>query len=79
MVWLITGTAADEKKHLCSRKVGPEWSYLPHCRQVNKESKEAQKTNYDQLHRVRELPEIPANTPVFVNTDGNITTGFQRE
>ena len=58
-----------------TRAFVPEWSYLPEFRQSNKVHKESQKENYDSRHRVRDLPEIPNNTAVFINTGGNVTSG----
>jgi transposase InsO family protein len=72
---LSMGRAIRATLPLTAQNLIPEWSYLQQFRQANKEFKETQKENYDRRHRVRDLPEIPADTPVFVNTNGNVTSG----
>ena len=49
----------------------PMWPYIQEFQQTNKRLKQQQKTNYDRRHRVRDLPEIPNNTGVWVTTDGH--------
>ena len=66
----IRSTLAQTTKTLV-----PEWSYLPEFRQSKEAYKESQKENYDTRHRVRNLPEIPSDTAIFINTSGNVTAG----
>ena len=47
----------------------PGWEYLEAFRRKDKEHKEAQKRNYDTRHRVRDLPELPPGTSVWVTTN----------
>ena len=47
----------------------PQWPYLVDFRHRHQAFKLKQKHNYDQRHRVRDLPAIPDNTEVWV-TDG---------
>ena len=58
-----------------TKTLTPEWPYLEGFRHVNKDFKDSQKRNYDRRHRVHDLPDIPNNTQVFINTDGTVTTG----
>ena len=45
----------------------PDWSYLQEFRDSDKKMKEAQKRNYDSRHRVKDLPALPGNQPVWVD------------
>ena len=56
----------------------PQWSYLPEFRRRNKTFKERQKEDFDRYHRARELPEIPDDTEVLIETDGDTTPGRVR-
>ena len=53
----------------------PDWPYLQEFRRSDEEFKKTQKRNYDRRYRVRDLPDLPSDTAVFVNTNGNVTTG----
>ena len=53
----------------------PNWRHLENFRTLDKKYKPAQKTNYDQRHRVRTLPILPADQPVWVDTRGQQTSG----
>ena len=48
----------------------PQWPYLNEFRKANQEFKQQQKRDFDQRHRVRDLPDIPDNTDVWI-TSGN--------
>lgn len=45
----------------------PDWPYLPSFKDHDRKQKEVQKKNYDQRHRVRDLPLLPDRTPVWVD------------
>ena len=53
----------------------PQWAYLQEFRQANEEFKRKQKADHDQRHRVRDLPEIPDNTAVWITTGGSHNPG----
>ena len=53
----------------------PEWPYLKEFQQADEKFKKQQKTDYDRRHRVRNLPEIPDNTDVWVTTGGHPIAG----
>ena len=52
----------------------PQWHYLPQFKSANKNFKDQQKY-YDDGHRVRNLPDIPDNTNVWITTDGQNSPG----
>ena len=52
-----------------------EWSYLPDFREKDKGDKQKQKANYDQRHRVRDLPELSADESVWVLTQNRTDPG----
>ena len=56
----------------------PQWSYLPEFRELNKAFKEKQKEDFDRHHRTWELPEIPDDTEVLIETEGGPTSGYVR-
>ena len=56
-------------------KLVPNWPYLPDFRQCDDQFKQKQKRDFDHRHRVKELPSLPDNTDVFVETDGQHTSG----
>jgi len=43
-------------------KLTPQWPYLSDFRACNHEFKERQKTDFDQRHRARQLPDLPDDT-----------------
>ncbi len=53
----------------------PQWPYLDEFERCNLVFKENQQRTYDRQHRVRELPDIPENTEVWVNTKGHQIRG----
>ena len=46
----------------------PDWPHLKGFREVDKQYKDHQKQDYERRHRVRSLPELPGETPVWVDT-----------
>ena len=46
----------------------PSWSYLPGFQELNKQFKARQKRGFDRRHRVRELPELPEDTEVWITS-----------
>ena len=46
----------------------PNWEHTQHFRTLDQKYKQAQKENYDRRHRVRNLPELPENQPVWVDS-----------
>ena len=61
----------------------PEWSYLKDFREGEKVYRNNQKRNYDECHRTRSLPDLPDNSPVWVDMPpngqipGNVVTAVQ--
>ena len=53
----------------------PEWTYLPDFREKDQREKQKQKANFDQRHRVRDLPDLSANEPVWVHTQNRTYPG----
>ena len=60
---------------MATHSLVPQWSYLDEFQQANERFKRQQKQDYDRRHRVRDLPEIPDNTDVWVTTGGNPVAG----
>ena len=46
----------------------PTWTFLPEFKRKNREYKDKQKKNYDSRHRVQELPEIPEDSGVWIQS-----------
>ena len=53
----------------------PEWTYLKHFKELDKQQKEKQKRNLDRRHRVQPLPTLPTDTPVWVDTPSGQVPG----
>ena len=53
----------------------PKWSYLKEFQKLNKKFKARQKQDFDQGHRTHELPIIPAETEVWITSDGERRRG----
>jgi len=53
----------------------PNWPYLQDFAEKDRQYKQQQKQNYDKRHRVQSLPDIPNDTQVWVNTQGNQVSG----
>ena len=49
----------------------PQWDYLTEFKTANKKFKDQQKKSFDNSHRVRNLPDIPDNTDVWITTGQN--------
>ena len=54
----------------------PQWDYLTEFKTANKKFKDQQKKNFDDSHRVHNLPDIPDNTDAWITTDGQNTPGM---
>ena len=54
----------------------PQWPYLTEFRHTNDLFKSQQKVNYDKRHRTQPLPDIPDDAEVWINTNGNQSTGY---
>ena len=54
----------------------PQWDYLTEFKTANKKFKDQQKKNFDNSHRVRNLPDIPDHTDVWITTDGQNTSAM---
>lgn len=72
---LLMGRQLRSDLPLTTAKLTPQWPYLSDFRARNQEFKERQKRDFDQRHRVKELPDLPDDTEVFVTTGGRQTTG----
>ena len=53
----------------------PKWSHIANFRSLDEKYKRLQKEHYDQCHRVRMLPSLPEDQPVWVETRGFQTPG----
>ena len=53
----------------------PRWSQIANFRRLDEEYKRLQKNYYDKCHRVRALPSLPEDEPVWVETRGLQTPG----
>ena len=51
----------------------PKWSHIKNFRILDEKYKKSQKEYYDKCHRVRELPPLPEDQPVWVSTRGDMT------
>ena len=49
----------------------PEWGYLQDFREGEEKYRIRQKRNYDDCHRSRPLPDLPNNSPVWVDMPPN--------
>ena len=56
-------------------KLIPKWSHIKNFRMADKRYKESQKRHYDQRHRVKSLPWLPDDQPVWVETRGQQVPG----
>ena len=52
-----------------SKQFGPGWTYIPDFKKKDAEFKQKQNENYVERHRVRELPEIPEETSVWIRSN----------
>ena len=57
------------------RRLTPNWPHLQGFPEKDKEMKQRQKEMYDRQHRVRSVPTLPDDTPVWVNTQGRQVPG----
>ena len=48
----------------------PNWTHTMEFRKLNEKLKESQKRDYDKRHRVKDLPTLPDQLPVWVETQG---------
>ena len=53
----------------------PDWPYLTDFRQKDEEIKKKQKANYDKRHRVRSLPPLSNDEPVWIHTQDREVPG----
>ena len=74
MVWAKSSTAFDGRGRIIRTDVPqhptifqPEWSYLKDFREGEERYRSNQKRNYDECHRTRNLPDLPDNSPVWVD------------
>jgi len=56
----------------------PNWPYLKEFREREKKYRDSQKQNYDKRYRTRSLPELPQNTPVWVDMQNGQVQGTIR-
>ena len=72
---LLMGRKIRSTLPVTSSTLVPEWPYLREFQRANETFKQRQKTDYDRRHRVRNLPEIPDNTSVWVRHGGSPIAG----
>ena len=51
----------------------PKWSHIKNFRTLDEKHKKLQKEYYDKRHRVQQLPPLPGDQPVWVDTRGDLT------
>ena len=65
---LLMGRCLRDHLPHTKEQLVPNWEYLPDVRETEKKFKEKQKRDYDRRHRVKELPELPDETAVWVKS-----------
>ena len=55
--------------------LAPTWTYIPEFSKKNSDFKGKQKRNYDWRHRVRDLPDIPDDTGVWIQSETEALQG----
>ena len=53
----------------------PTWTYIPEFSKKKSDFREKQKRNYDWRHRVRDLPDIPDDTGVWIQSETEALQG----
>ena len=72
---LLMGRRLSSNLPETSANLVPQWPYLQDFRVCNEQFKARQKADYDQRHRVRDLPALPNDTNVWVTSGGHPTRG----
>ena len=72
---LLMGRKIRSTLPTSTQTLTPQWPYLIEFRQANETFKQQQRRDFDQRHRVRDLPNIPDNTDVWITTNGNPVAG----
>ena len=72
---LLMGRRLRSNLPLVREQLAPSWPYLSEFRCKDQEYKRKQKLNYDSRHRVRSLPCLPDNSPVYIRTKDKQVTG----
>lgn len=60
---------------MADSKLIPQWSYLLEFKASKAEFRTKQRDNFNKCHRTQELPQIPDNTRVWIETDNGPTPG----
>ena len=72
---LLMGRKIRSTLPMSTDNLTPQWCYLSDFKEADKRYKSKLKRNYDRCHRVRDLPEIPDNTNVWITTGGQPVVG----
>ena len=72
---LLMGRCIRTKLSQTNKHLVPDWSYLEEFRRCDQGLKKKQKRDYDCHHQVRQLPNIPDNTDVWVARDDRPVRG----
>ena len=72
---LLMGRKIRTTLPMSTDNLTPQWCYLSDFKEADKRYKSKLKRNYDHRHRVRDLPEIPDNTDVWITTGGQPVVG----
>ena len=72
---LLMGRRLRSNLPLVREQLAPGWPYPSEFRRKDQEYKRKQKLNYDSRHRVRFLPCLPDNSPVYIRTKDKQVTG----
>ena len=72
---LLMGRCIRTKLPQTNKHLIPEWSYLEEFKKCDQDLKKRQKRDYDRHYKVRQLPDIPDNTDVWVTRDDRTSRG----
>ena len=72
---LLMGRRLRANLPLVKEQLTPNWPYLSEFRLKDQEYKRRQKVHYDLRHRVRPLPCLLDDSPVYIRTKGKQVTG----
>ena len=72
---LLMGRQVKTDIPTLKKELIPQWSYISDFRERDKEYKAKQKRDYDDRHRTRPLDPLLPDTPVYIRTGNDQTTG----
>ena len=72
---LLMGRRICTDVPVTEEQLTPDWPYVEKFKMLDAKYKETQKANYDRRRRVRKLPLLPNDSPVWVSTRGHQVPG----